>query len=254
MSLDTNMGQRRKALIVEDERITARDLAEIVEDLGYEVVGPVANADDAIWLMKLHDPDLVLTDILIEGLNDGITFSRMVREEFDAAIVFISSHADPQTINRASAVKPNGYIVKPFSVEGVAAAVATAMANFVKEHADVDLQLLDENRSLGLSQQEMSLIDDHLDKHYDEDVTIEALAQLVGLKPATFSRHFRTCKGMSPYQYVVEYRIHEAKRLLRHTDMTLAEISLSVGYSSQAHFTTAFGKICGVTPGRYRRL
>lgn len=241
-------------LIVEDQRIAARDLSEILTDLGHNVVGMSANAEDAIWLMKIHDPDLVLADIVIEGSVDGISMARMIREEFDAAIIFISSHADTQTVNRASSIRPNGYIVKPFSAPAVSAAVSTAMANFVKEHSDIDLKSLEGQSSGGLGLQAIEHIDDFLDKHFDEDVSVNTLAEVADVPVSTFSRRFKQKTGKSPYQYVVERRINEAKRLLRHTAMPISEISLSVGYSDQAHFSTAFKKINGITPGSYRKL
>ncbi|MEL7451992.1 MAG: DNA-binding response regulator, partial [Pseudomonadota bacterium] len=185
---------------------------------------------------------------------DGISLGRVIREEFQAALVFVTSHADRQTIERAAAVKPNGYIVKPFVLREVDAAVTTALANFVEEHSSVDLERLNANRADGLSPSIMAKIDDFLDHGFDTEITIEQLAGVAGMSVSLFSRQFKQSTGSSPYHYVVQRRINEAKRLLNHTDLSIAEISLSVGYSNQAHFTTAFKKFCGITPGKYRKL
>jgi YesN/AraC family two-component response regulator len=248
------MPESLKILIVEDQSITARDLAEIVEDAGHSVVDIASNAEDAIWLMKLHAPDLVLSDIILKGKIDGISLGRLIREEFETAIVFITSHADQVTINRASAVRPNGYIVKPFSPDAIGAAIAVAMSNYVKEHANIDLVRLYQSQPNGLSAQNISHIDDYLDHNFDQEISISAMAEIVSLSESSFSRNFKLATGKSPYQYVVERRIEEAKRLLRNTDQSIAEIGLSVGYSNQAHFSTAFRKMLGVTPGAYRKV
>lgn len=248
------MNEALKILVVEDESITAKDLSEILEGFGHSVVAISSSADDAVWQMKLHAPDLVLTDIVLKGATDGITLGRMIREEFDTAIIFITSHADQVTVKRASAVRPNGYIVKPFSPDGIGAAVATAMANYVKEHSNVDLASLDNNRPVGLSLQCIEHIDDYLDRYFDQEISIKVMADIAEVSESSFSRKFKMTTGKSPYQYLVERRISEAKRLLRHTDQSIAEISLSVGYSNQAHFSTAFRKMTGVTPGAYRKI
>ncbi|MEM8800400.1 MAG: response regulator transcription factor [Pseudomonadota bacterium] len=243
-----------RILIVEDEVLIAKDLSFIVEDMGHEVVGIADNAEDAVYLMKLHAPDLVLSDIVIKGQTDGITLGRMIREEFETALIFLTSHADKTTIARASAIKPNGYIVKPFTPPAIEAAIATAIANYVSEHSKVDLQTLDASRSSGLSAQCIEHIDDYLDHNFDKDINLQALAELTNVPGSSFSKRFKTATGKSPYQYVIERRIEEAKRLLRHTESSIAEISLTVGYANQAHFSTAFRKVTGVTPGAYRKL
>lgn len=248
------MTEPLKILIVEDERITAKDLAEIVEEAGHSVVEIASSADDAIWAMKLHAPDLVLSDIVLKGSVDGISLGRLIREEFETAIVFISSHADQKTINRASAIRPNGYIIKPFSPDAIGAAISIAMANYVKEHTNIDLIKLSENKSAGLSLQCISQIDDYLDHNFDKEISIGAMAEIARVSESSFSRNFKTTTGKSPYQYVVERRIDESKRLLRNTKQSIAEISLAVGYSNQAHFSTAFRKMVGVTPGAYRKM
>ncbi|MEO1405103.1 MAG: AraC family transcriptional regulator, partial [Pseudomonadota bacterium] len=138
--------------------------------------------------------------------------------------------------------------------ETVDVAVTIAMANYVKEHGDIDLTELETNRRRGLSLQCISQIDEYLDRNFDKEISIKEMADIADVSESAFSRKFKLSTGRSPYQYLVEKRIDEAKRLLRNTQQSIADISLIVGYSNQAHFSTAFRKMVGITPNAYRNV
>ncbi|MFO0949230.1 MAG: response regulator [Planctomycetota bacterium] len=101
-------------LIVEDERIVAIDLEQQLRRLGYRVVGRSANAKDAIRLVEEMSPRLVLMDIHLPGESDGIDAAKTIRHRFDVPVVYLTAHSDEQTLQRALATEPFGYIVKPF--------------------------------------------------------------------------------------------------------------------------------------------
>jgi PAS domain S-box-containing protein len=103
-----------RILIVEDERITAEDLAEILKGLGYEVSGVVSSGGEAISEVEKSLPDLVLMDIRLKGDMDGAKAARILRERFDVPVVYLTAHADRDTLERAKHSRPMGYIVKPF--------------------------------------------------------------------------------------------------------------------------------------------
>lgn len=101
-------------LIVEDERIVARDLAEALECLGYQVVGAAADVHAALELASAHQPSLVLMDVRIEGEVDGIETANVLRSRFGIPVIFLTAYADDDTLSRAKHSAPLGYIVKPF--------------------------------------------------------------------------------------------------------------------------------------------
>ncbi|MBU1984707.1 response regulator, partial [bacterium] len=72
-------------------------------------------------------PDLVLMDILLAGEMDGITAATEIDNQHDVPIVFLTAHADHETLERAKTTRPHGYIVKPFSDNGLRAAVELAI-------------------------------------------------------------------------------------------------------------------------------
>ncbi len=116
-----------RILIVEDERITAEDLAEVLSDLGYQVSAVVSSGDEAIRETEKNPPDLVLMDIRIKGEMDGAETARILRERFDVPVVYLTAHADRDTLERAKHSRPLGYIVKPFNEAELHASVEMAL-------------------------------------------------------------------------------------------------------------------------------
>src|ERR1035441_1210486 len=89
-----------RILIVEDERITAEDLRDILTDLGYTVTGSVSSGADAIAQAEQNAPDLALMDIRIKGDMDGTETARILRERFNIPVVYLTAHADTNTVSR----------------------------------------------------------------------------------------------------------------------------------------------------------
>ena len=129
-----------KILIVEDELVIAEDLKDTLEDLGYEVVGIAISSREALAMIEEKSPDLALLDIQIKGGKDGIQLAADINEQFRMPFIMLTSHADIHTINRAKAVNPYGYLVKPFNEKEILAGIEMAMANFAKEQVKKDNQ------------------------------------------------------------------------------------------------------------------
>jgi len=106
--------EKPSILIVEDEEIVALDIQTELETLGYDVVGRVRSAEEAIVEAEHRKPDLALMDIQLEGLVDGIEAAREIRCRFDIPIVFLTAYSDEELLSRAEQVQPHGYLVKPF--------------------------------------------------------------------------------------------------------------------------------------------
>jgi DNA-binding LytR/AlgR family response regulator len=120
-------------LIVEDELIIAEDLKDILQSLGYEVCGLAISAREAMVHIEEHAPDLALLDIQLKGGKDGIDLAEDIKPQFKLPFIFLTSHADSHTLDRAKKVHPYGYLVKPFQEKDIHAAVEIALSNFARE-------------------------------------------------------------------------------------------------------------------------
>ncbi|MDB6029492.1 MAG: putative signal transduction protein, partial [Verrucomicrobiales bacterium] len=115
-----------KIIVVEDEGIVAADLQDRLQALGYLVPTAIASAEEAIAQIPKMDADLVLMDIMLKGDMDGIDAADILRREYDLPVVFLTSHSDQNTLNRARVTEPFGYIVKPFEERELHATIEMA--------------------------------------------------------------------------------------------------------------------------------
>jgi signal transduction histidine kinase len=121
-------------LVVEDERIVAHDLADLLAGFGYRTA-LAATADEAVARARTARPQLVLMDIRLTGSVDGITAAAQLRAEHDLAIVYLTAHADDQTLARAKATEPHAYLVKPFREAELRCTVEIALHKHATERA-----------------------------------------------------------------------------------------------------------------------
>ena len=128
-----------KILVVEDELIIAEDIRMMLENLGYEVIGTAPGYSEAIGLMNKDLPDVVLIDILLAGGKDGIALAETIREKHNLPFIFITSHSDNATVERAKLVHPDGYLVKPFEKKDLFTSIEIAFSNFIsKKETEVE--------------------------------------------------------------------------------------------------------------------
>jgi CheY-like chemotaxis protein len=102
-----------KIMIVEDEPITAEDLQEALIEMGYTVNAMVSTAADAIREAERTRPDLIIMDIHIRGDIDGVDAARTIRQRFDIPAVYLTAHADAETLSRAKLAEPLGTLSSP---------------------------------------------------------------------------------------------------------------------------------------------
>ena len=103
-----------RILVVEDDRVVARDIQQQLKRIGHQIVGTTARGEEAVDLALESQPDLILMDIRLEGALDGIDAARQIRESCHVPVVFLTAYADDETVRRASQSEPFGYLLKPF--------------------------------------------------------------------------------------------------------------------------------------------
>lgn len=103
-----------------------------------------------------------------------------------------------------------------------------------------------------LSSAQLRRIDDYIAEHLDQPIGLDDLAQEAGLSRFHFTRVFSNTIGHSPYQHVIRKRMARAYELLMSSQLSLADVALSTGFSSQAHFATLCRRVLGATPRSLR--
>lgn len=124
---------RARLLIVEDERLVARNLQEQLEALGYLVVGSTAEGEAAVQLAAKLQPDLVLMDIRLEGEMTGVQAARAIWDRQQIPVVFVTANADLTTLAGVKTTQSYGYVLKPFTLASLQVSVELALDRREKE-------------------------------------------------------------------------------------------------------------------------
>jgi PAS domain S-box-containing protein len=135
------MAYQHSVLIVEDERIVAKDLQHTLAAMGYDAFAIASSADEAMSHAAARCPDLVLMDIRIKGVRDGIETAELLRKQFGVPVIYLTAHADDATIDRAKRTTPYGYLMKPVK----AAELRSAIEVTVHRH-EMEKQLRERER------------------------------------------------------------------------------------------------------------
>ncbi|MCB6182196.1 EAL domain-containing protein [Leeia sp. TBRC 13508] len=213
-------------LIVEDEPVVALDLRMTLEELGYSVCGIYASADAAIMAVERMSPSMVLMDIHIQGDKDGVEAAQIIYERWHLPIVFLTAFADEETIGRAAAIKPFGYLLKPFERKELSAIIQVARH---RHEAETALAESEERLAIALEAAELAswdwnttnqrlrgderfwkvwgltfssvnlTLDDLLKRVHPDDIS--SLQSLMRL-PGFFSCIFRVAKNETEYAWV----------------------------------------------------
>ena len=125
----TDAPPRGRVLVVEDEYFVALAAEEALAAAGFEVVGVAATAEEAVEIARAERPDLVLMDIRLAGVRDGIDAAAEIRSGLGIPSLFATAHSDAATRARGEgAAAPMGWLTKPYAPTELAAAVAAALA------------------------------------------------------------------------------------------------------------------------------
>ena len=128
---------RVRVVLAEDEAIIRLDLKETLEEEGYDVVGDTGRGDRAVELVGELDPDVVILDVKMPGL-DGIEAARRIAASHDTAVVILTAFSQRELIDRAIEAGALAYLVKPFSRSELVPAVEIARARHREMRALTD--------------------------------------------------------------------------------------------------------------------
>jgi two-component system, response regulator PdtaR len=126
-----------RVVIAEDEAIIRLDLKETLQEEGYEVVGETGRGDEAIQLVREHEPDLVILDIKMPGM-DGLAVAREIAGERRAAVLILTAFSQRDLIDQARESGALAYLVKPFERSELIPSVEVALGRFKEMKALAD--------------------------------------------------------------------------------------------------------------------
>jgi len=142
---------KHNILIVEDNQILVMGLTSKLKSFGYNVSDNAKSGIEAIKMAESLKPDLILMDIILEDEMDGIEAAQKIKQKFDIPIIFTTSCYDDETIERASIIKPVGYIIKPYDYNQLKITLEMAFKNIqinnrlkdeINKHKETESELI----------------------------------------------------------------------------------------------------------------
>lgn len=104
-----------KILVIEDEMLIAAKVSMYLSELGYEVAGIFASAEEALHFLQAYPSDIALVDIQLKGSMDGIALARLLQDEYGVPVIFLTASFDDATFARAKETKPYAFLAKPLN-------------------------------------------------------------------------------------------------------------------------------------------
>jgi len=236
-------------IIVEDERLVAQDISQLLRDEGYTICAIASDGKTAIQKIIEFLPDLVLLDIRIKGEIDGISVAEHIQSFYSIPVIYLTAFSDAETLTRAKATNPMGYVLKPFRREQLLSSISIALSTF-KNHK-LGIESIEPIEQPQTSYRLKSTIN-YIHEHLHQNINLEMLAGGIGMNPSYYCRVFQQEMYCSPYQYIIRQRIEKAKTLLKNRELAISDIALQCGFANHSHLDRHFLKITEITPKAYR--
>ncbi|MDD1690181.1 MAG: response regulator [Methanoregula sp.] len=115
-------------LIVEDEAVINLDIVKTLRSMDYQPLCTACNGDEAVAKAREFLPDVVLMDIGIPGTVDGVGAAKIIRDELDIPVIFVTAYGDDAVVERAKTVDPYGYVLKPIRERELKIAIDLALS------------------------------------------------------------------------------------------------------------------------------
>ncbi len=231
-------------IIVEDEDDSRRGLMEYIpwKDFGFYPLKDFPDADSALAYLSSSSPDVLLTDIMMPGM-DGITLiekAKAIRP--DMIPVVLSGYSDFDYARRCISLGVREYILKPAGLEELREV-------FSRIHDELGRK---DSKTNKLSPAELVSDMQTFIKDTLSTVSLKSLSDKFSLNQYYISEIFHQHAGVSFQEYAASERMNAAMDLLASSSLPIAAISEKVGYTSPSSFTRSFREKNGMTPKEYR--
>jgi DNA-binding LytR/AlgR family response regulator len=137
------MNSERLVLIVEDEVLIAEHITRVLKTAGYTNSFYVSSVDEALAFLEINSPQIVLTDIMLNGEKTGVELGEMLKNRFKIPFIYITSHSGSDFVAKLMHTRPNAYLVKPFKKEDLLIAMELALFNAEPPITEHFLQIKD---------------------------------------------------------------------------------------------------------------
>ena len=243
--------------IIEDNTQVSSYLKGILSE-DFRVI-TASNGTDGLDLIHAEMPDIITTDVMMEGM-DGYELCRRVKDNpilSHIPVVILTAKVAEEDKLAGYRNKANAYITKPFNPELLVA----VMRNLIEETEKLRKDILSHNSDQ--SAIENSKISEHdskfiaklntiINEHISEPlIDTSELAEMLQVSRSGLFRKMKALTGVTPNEYIIIYKLNRSVEMLKKGEMNISEVSYSLGFSSPSHFSNTFKNRFGMSPKNY---
>ena len=258
-----------KVVLVEDSKLLRTGMKYTFDwdSLDCEITGEAENGQEGLTLIRQTQPDIVITDIRMPGLDGLEMIGRLNSEGSGAVFIIISAYSDFSYAQQAVRYGVSDYLVKPFSDAEMLNSLKSACNKVEERRQELllsqRLETVEKSKLITFSpylsgeegrikQEYTRRAIQYIKEHYAENIHVSSIADSLKVSESHLSKVFKETMHYTIGEYLTQYRIKEACRLLKNPDYRINEVSEQVGYTDQRYFSVTFKRIMGVTPGSFR--
>jgi len=238
-------------LIADDEYFLRQSLKRSLEEFtpDFIVEGEAADGREALGQLASGQIHLLFTDIRMPVM-DGLELAAEVHRLYPSVVtVILTGYADFEYAREALRSGVADFLLKPVDTDKL----ETVMAR-VRRILQQTYTLPEETSQSRRDPEDIvRQVIAYMQTHYMEEIDFGQLSHDMGFTSAYLTKLFNRYAGNTPLKYLTACRIREACRLLRETDLSIAQVGEAVGYPDQFHFSKTFRKATGVSPTVYRK-
>lgn len=242
-----------KVLVVDDESMVRKGIVLGVDwaSMDCVVVGEAANGEEGLAAAERYNPSLIITDIRMPRMDGIAMVTELRRRGCRAHVILLTAYSDFDYVRSALHLGAADYLLKPFRDQELVAAI-----NRVREMEEEQTALtpLDMMPSVKGDKSKYVLeAMNYIAEHYqDNDLSITPIARSLGVSESHLSHVFKKETSYTIGNYVTQFRIHTAMKLLQDCRYKVYEVAEMVGYRDVAYFGSTFKKLAGMSPSEYQ--
>lgn len=270
-STETEYGSQGETILVVEDNDDLRHYLCKTLSPNYKVIG-MPNADEALSYMRTEYPDLIISDVMMPGMQ-GDDFCRIVKEKPETAgipIILLTAKTDHEAVVTGLRKGADDYLTKPFSTEILRIKIKGMIENrkrmreYLLRHAvnkvenkhdtDVSEQAADEPDGVTLSENDRMFVEKATEivsqNMGNTDFSIDMLCREMGMSRTLFYNRLKSLTGRAPQEFIRIIRLEHAAELLKH-GMSVIEASEATGFVNVKYFSTVFKKHFGTQPSKF---
>ncbi|MFA5972241.1 MAG: two-component regulator propeller domain-containing protein [Lentimicrobiaceae bacterium] len=255
-------------LIIEDNEELVSFL-KIVLSPDFHVI-EASNGTQGLLIAKDQIPDIIITDIMMEGI-DGLEVARRIKSDETTShipVVVLTAKTDLDTQLEALKTGADDYITKPFSSSYLKARIDNILNQRRKLHetflANLSSNLSNQTSKVFSTDPSLPVIESFdekllvkvmeiMEKNMDNsDLTVDQLVSKIGIGRSVFFKKLKSLTGIAPIEFIREVRIKRAAQLIETGEFTISQVTFMVGNNDPRYFSRCFKQKFGMTPSEYK--